>query len=219
MATAWTRTREQLRSMIGRKLGILGTGQTLSAEDAYVVDEGMDARLKELHSLGLLWWQVAGAATTVTLTAGQATASLSAITDFLFPVSLMLPVGTDQQPVEFIGHRQYHAIPNKTEQGEPEYAYINGSTMYLWPVPQTGYSASLTYQAIATDTATGVTPDVPVSMLRAFAVVVAADLTDDFGVPVGKQQALMAQQVMALRTIRALNAERVDGATVAPDWY
>ena len=71
MATyTFTRTREQMRDMIGRKLGIKESGQELDSEDAAIVLEAMDLRLKELHRLGVLWWQVSGASTSITLTGG-----------------------------------------------------------------------------------------------------------------------------------------------------
>jgi hypothetical protein len=219
MATSFTRTREQMRDMIARKLGIKEEGQSLSAEDAAIINEGMDLRLKQLHARNVLWWNVGAGETNVTLTAGVATATLTP-TDVLFPVSLRLPVGTDTQPVRIVGHSEYQEVPDKTERGEPEMAFFSGSTVYLWPVPQTNYTAKLTYQSIATDTANGVTPDVPVSMLLSFAAVVADDLIEDFKIsePM-KVQRLAMKAKEGMRDILALNAERVDSAPVAPEWY
>ena len=116
--------------MVLRKLGVLGAGQAAEAEDSEVVFEAMDARLKEMHALGILWWNVAGAATNLTLTAGVATTTIAA-TDYLYPVTLMLTVGTDQQPVDIIGHSEYQAITNKTDRGEPVKAFFSGTTVYL----------------------------------------------------------------------------------------
>ena len=204
--------------MVLRKLGVLGAGQTAAPEDAVVVFEAMDARLKELHALGTLWWNVAGAATNLTLTAGAATTTIAAA-DYLFPVSLMLTVGTDQQPVDIIGHSEYQSLTNKADRGEPVKAFFSGATVYLWPVPQNSGTAQLTYQAIAADGESTNTPDVRVEALRAFALVVAADLIDDFATPEPKASRLLAQQAQALRTIRALNQERVGAGTVTPEWY
>lgn len=219
MATyTWTRTREQLRDMILRKLGVIGAGDTATAEDAAITYEAIDARLKELHKLGILWFNVSGAQTSVSLAAGVATATISA-TDYLFPVTLMLVVGTQQYPVTLIGHREYQAITDKATTGEPSKAFINGSTVYLWPVPQSAYTAKLTYQAIAADTESNAAADVPVSMIRAFATVVAADLVDDFGLPDNRASRIFSQQEAAVRTLRALNAEAVDSTPVTPEWF
>lgn len=218
MSYTFSRTREQMRDMIARKLGVKEAGQELDAEDASIIFEAMDLRLKELHALGVLWWNVAGASTSIALTSGQVTATISE-SDYLLPVSLMLVVGNDEQPIELIGHSQYQAIEDKDSTGEPVKAFISGSTIRLWPVPQTGYTAKLTYQSIAADTEANTAPDVQVSMQRAFAAVVAGDLVDDFDVEAGKAARLIALQEHAIRTIRALNDQRVDVATVQAEYF
>lgn len=219
MSTSWTRTREQLGDMIGRKLGVKDQGQTLSAEDAEIILESIDLRLKELHRLGVLWFNVAGGATSVVTTAGDATSDISAVTDFLFPVSLMLDGTGDQSPIQIIGHLEYQAITNKTEQGEPVYAFFSGSSIYLWPVPNATGTMKMTYQAIATDSAAATTPDVPTDMLRSLAMLCAADLLPDFDVMGSRAEIILAQATQAMRDIRALSAQRVDSATIAPEWF
>jgi hypothetical protein len=218
----WTRTREQVRDAALRKIGVLGEGQTAGANASAVAFEALDARLKELHKLGVLWWNVSGAQTTLSLAAGTATVSLSAVTDFLFPVSLMFVSGTDQQPIDIIGHREYQAIPNKTQQGEPEQAYFAGGSVYFWPVPSTNGSAKLTYQAIAEDSASNTRPDVPVEMLRSLSIVLAHDVMDDFGIAdirPATAQRIASQLPDALASIRALNAQKVGNTTITPDYY
>lgn len=214
----FTRTREQMRDLIARKLGVKEQGQDLSAEDAEIVYEAINLRLKELHSIGLLWWQISGAQTSVAITSGTATATISA-TDYLLPVSLMLTVGTEQQPVEIIGHREYQAIPDKAQTGEPTQALISGTTIRMHPVPNADGSLKLTYQAIAADAENGAAPDVPVEMMRAFACVVAADLVDDFDVEPNRAARLMVGVEPAMRTIRALNHQSVDSNTVTVDYF
>ena len=219
MSTSWTRTREQLGDMIGRKLGVKDQGQTLSAEDAEIILESIDLRLKELHRLGVLWFNVAGGATSVVTTAGDATSDISAVTDFLFPVSLMLDGTGDQSPIQIIGHLEYQAITNKTEQGEPVYAYFSGSSVYLWPVPNATGTMKMTYQAIATDSTTGAQPDVQIDMLRSLALLCASDLVLDFQVPAQTAQIIMGQAGQAMKDIRALAAQRVDTGVVAPESF
>lgn len=204
--------------MILRKLGVYEPGQTPDNDDVVVVYEGMDLRLKELHQLGVLWYQVAGAATNVALVGGTVTASITP-TDFLFPVTMALRVGDDDQPMEIIGHREYHAIPDKAVTGEPSKVFISGSTCYFHPVPDTAYTAKLTYEAIATDTAANTAPDIPVASMRAFALVVASDLADDFSLPEQKVQRLLLQVPQAMRTLQTLNTERVDATPVTPEYF
>lgn len=219
MATyAWTLTRANLVASILRKLGVLGAGDSVQPDDSAVVTEALDARLKEMHALGVLWWNVSGAQTSLTLVAGTATASIAA-TDFLYPLTMMLTVGTSEQPIEIIGHRQYQEIPEKTEQGDPACVFIDGATCRFWPVPSTNGTAKLTYHAIAADTESGAAVDVPVSMLRALSEVVAGDLVLEYSPPADRAARLLLARTEGLKTIRMLKREHVDAAVVAPDWF
>lgn len=214
----FTLNREEFAGKVLQKLGVVGSSDSVGGDDLAVVADAMDLRLKELHALGVLWWQVSGAATSVSLTAGAATATISP-TDYLFPVSLNLVVGTSEYPIQIIGHREYMAIQGKAESGEPEKAFIYGSTIRLWPVPQSNYTAKLTYEAIAADTETGAALDIRVESMRAFIDVIAGDLVEDYETPEPKASRLLAKQVSGLRIIRTLNAQRVDNETISPEWY
>jgi hypothetical protein len=216
---SFTRTLPQFQKLVLRKLRYLDPGETPSADDAAIVNEALDLRLKELHALGTLWFNVAGAATSRTLAASSATHSLAALTDFLFPVSLKLVIGAEEYPVEIISHREYQDIQSKTDSGEPEKAFFSGSTVYLWPVPSTDYTAKLTYQAIADDSNSPDAPDVSLSMMRSLVTLVAADCADDFAVPEQRLLRLNAEAKAAEFTLRTLNTERVDNTTIAPDYF
>lgn len=213
----FTRTREQLASAVLRKLTVLAAGETANADDMAIVYEAIDLRLKEMHQLGSLWYQVTGTTTNVTLTLGVSTAAVPA--DFLFPVSMAVRVGTADNALEIIDHRAYQAIEDKTETGEPEKVFVSGSTFIFWPVPNIAYTAKLTYEAIAADTAAGAAPDIPVAMMRALAVVIAYDLRTDFAVPTGTKQDLATDVIEARRTIMSLNAQRVDTSVVQMSAY
>lgn len=215
----FTRTLPEMEALVLRKLGSLGVGETVSADDAAVVSEAIDLRLKELHALGVLWFNVSGATTNLVMVAGTATVSLSAVTDFLFPVSLKLRIGTDDQDIEIVSHRQYQDLPNKADQGEPEKAFVSGGNVYFWPTPDDAYTAKLTYQSIAADNSGTTTPDIPVAMMRALVDVVAGDLIDDFMIEETRAARLVMRQREGLRTILTLNTERVDNNTVEVDYF
>lgn len=214
---SFTRTREQLRDRVLRKLGVLEAGESPSADDAAIVDESIDLRLKEFHRIGTLWYQVAGGATDVALVGGTATANAPA--DCLFPVSASLRVGAEDRPIAVIGHRQYQDIPNKLNTGEPEAVFFSGGVFRFWPVPQANYTAKITYQAIAADSAANAAPDVDIAMMRAFACVVAADLVEDFGTPEPRASRILGQVDASMRTIAALNVERVAPSPVEADYF
>ncbi|MBP7484199.1 MAG: hypothetical protein KA781_02725 [Aquabacterium sp.] len=214
----FTRNREQFATKVALKLGVVATGETVGGNDLAVICEAIDLRLKELHVLGVLWWNVSGATTDVTLTGGVATATISA-TDYLFPVSMAVRVGTEDRPLEIIDHRAYQAITDKASQGEPENVFIQGSTARFYPVPSTAYTAKLTYQSIAEDSATSTPLDIRTEAIRSFIDVVAADLIEEYEVPEPKASRLMAKQEIGMRTLRALNQQRVSTATVTPDYF
>ncbi len=214
----YSRTLEQLRDMIARKLGVKESGQSLPAEEAAIIDEAINLRLKELHALGVLWWQVGTTETSVSLSAGVESVTLG-VSDFLFPVSLVLMVGNDRQPVELIDRATFFALPDRVSRGEPVMAHVDGLTVYFNPVPVQSYTAKLAYQAIAADTAAATPVDVPLEMLRAFSIVVASDLTDDFMVDAATFQRLQAQGPEALKTIRTLSAQKAHSSTIQPEWY
>lgn len=216
---SFTRTLAEMRTTILRKLNYRGIGDTASGEEAAVVDEVMNLRLKELHGLGVLWFNVSPATTDVALTAGVATASLSAVTDFLYPLTMNLRVGTEDRLIEIISHHQYQSITNKAESGEPEKVYVNGSSAYFWPTPQSNYTVKMTYHAIAADVEAAVTPDVKQEMLRCLVDIVVMDCVDDFQVPEPKAQRLMVKGMAAERRIQILNSQKIDATPVEVDYF
>ncbi|MEY4427849.1 MAG: hypothetical protein RLZZ182_538 [Pseudomonadota bacterium] len=214
----FTRTRAQLSAKILRTLGVADSTGACSPEDLAIVAEAMDMRLKELHALGILWWNVSGATTDLALTSGNASATI-ATTDFLFPVTMNLRVGTEDQHIEIIDHRTYQAIPNKSDTGEPEMVFVNGSACLFWPTPDANYTVKMTYEAIAADTESGSAPDVRTECLRALSSLIEGDLVDTFDVPEPKASRLVARASSAIQTIHALTQQRVESKTTAPDWY
>lgn len=215
----FTRTREKLRDMILRKLGLQDPGETPDAETAEVVYEAISIRLRELHRLGIMWYQVAPAATSLSTVGGTATVSLSTVTDFLFPVSVSLVVGTEDKPLDLIDHRQYQAIPTKTEAGEPEKAFVAGGSIYLWPVPEANGTLKVTYQAISADQEPATAADMPLEFTRSFAILCASDLLTDFSVPAQTAQIIIGQVPGAEKTIKALSAQRSDSSAVVTDYF
>ena len=63
MTTSYSRTREQLASMVLRKLRVVGEGMPASGDDLAIVLEGIDLRLKELQGLITYWWKISPAQT------------------------------------------------------------------------------------------------------------------------------------------------------------
>lgn len=216
MTISFTRTREQMRDLILGKLGVLAAGETASAEDATLVYEAIDLRLKELHRRGIFWRKVTRRALSFTIPSSIASASASV--DVLFPLQMHVVVGSIDEPVEIISIRDYANIPNKGDLGTPSKVLYNGSAEFIfWPVPRAATTAKVVYEKIADDTAASTQPDVDVSMLRWLRDIIAYDLADYYGLPEQKIQRLAGEAEVAERRIRMLSVERVDYVPVAVD--
>src|SRR3990167_8050211 len=183
MSTSFSRTRTQIATLVLGKLGVLAPGETVQSADAALVYEAIDLRLKEMHRLGTFWRKVTSVPVTFSLSSGIATASAGA-GDILFPLKVTFTNGTDDDPVDIIGYREYAAIPDKTTTGNPEKVMWKGGSEFIFhPVPSADGTAKLLYEKIADDTTAGAAIDVDVSMIRPMMDLVKYDVADDFGVP------------------------------------
>jgi len=217
MTTTFDRTREQLRSMVLRKLGVIGAATSVVSADADIVYEAIDLRLKELHKEGIIWRKVDKVPATFSVTAGVATAH-AATNDILFPIKMTVVDGGTDIPLDIIGAVEYSGLEEKSAPGLPTKALWKGSTEFAFhPVPVSSSTVKLTYEKIADDTSAGSATDLDVSMLRSIKDMIAYDVADDFGVDEAKIQRLASEAQMAEKNIRRLTVERKDFSRVAVD--
>jgi len=217
MSTTFTRTRKQLADMVLRKLGVLAAGGAEVSADTELVYEAIDLRLKEMHRLGIFWRKVDKVPVSFSLSAGTTSAHVGQ-TDVLFPIQMTVKDGSEDEPVEIIGVREYAAIENKSESGLPTKALWKGSDEFLFhPVPTTATTAKVVYERIADDTSAGAAPDVDVPMMRWLKDIVAYDIGDDFGQDEARMARFQREAAIAERNIRKLSVERKDYAAVAVD--
>jgi len=217
MTTTFTRTREQLRTLVLGKLGVYSVGETISSDDSNLVYEAIDLRLKEMHRLGVFWRKVTSVPVTFSLSASIATASAGA-GEVLFPIRLTYTNGSQDDPIRIIGKDEYADIPDKTRGGNPEVAmWKGGSEFIFYPVPTADGTGKLLYEKIADDTAASTAPDVEVSMMRWLKDIVAYDLGDHFGLPEARMVRLEREAKAAELNIRKLAVERTDYTPVAVD--
>lgn len=216
MSFSYSRTREQLASLVMRKLGIVGASQAVASADADMVYEAADLRLKEMHRLGVVWRYVPEAALSFAVTANVGTASATA--DIQFPIALFIVDGSQDEPVGIINVRQYAAISNKAQTGLPVKAlWKGGAEFQFWPIPTATTTAKLVYEQIATDTTAGAAIDIDVSMVRWMRDIICYDLGDVYGKPEQTMLRWKSECNEAERNIRKLNALRVDYEPVAVD--
>lgn len=216
MSTTFNRTRNQMATLVLKKLGVVASGGTAASADMEDVYEAIDLRLKEIHKLGIFWRKVDETALSISLTANQSSAS--ATVDILFPISMTVVDGSLDQPVDIIGRVEYAALENKAEQGTPTKALWKGSAEFLFhPVQTAATTANLIYEKIADDTADATAPDVEQSMMRSLATIVAYDVGDEYGIPEQKMMRWKGEAAQAERDIRKLGAERKAYSRVAVD--
>ena len=212
MTTSYTRTRNQLKTMVLDKLGVTST----TSADADKVYEALDLRLKEMHRLGIFWRKVDKVPLSFALTANVQSASASV--DILFPIKLTVSDGSNDEPVHIVGPMEWAAIEDKTLTGLPTKALWKGSAEWFFhPIPTAAATAKLVYEKIAEDTADATQPDVDVSMLRWLRDICAYDLCDTFKQPEAKIVRLERESLRAELNIRKLGALRVDYEPVAVD--
>ena len=215
MAITFTRTRNQIAQRVLGK--VVKIGDVSIAEANYtLVFEAIDLRLKEIHSLGIFWRKVTRTPLSFTITANISSASSSV--DVLFPISMHVVDGSQDEPVDLIGIREYAAINNKAETGLPTKALYNGSAEFIfWPVPTAATTAKLVYERIADDTSASAAVDVDVAMIRPLVDIIKYDVADDYGIPEPTQARWEREAAKAQIAIRRLSVERVDPATVVID--
>lgn len=219
MTVSFTRTREQLRSMVLRKLGVLEPNGSAVSADADIVYEAMDLRLKEMHRLGIFWRKVDRVPVTFSLSAGAATAQALS-NDILFPILMTVRNVSTDEPVDIIGAVEYAEIDNKGLAGLPTKVLWKGSTEFAFhPVPTAATTVRLTYERIADDTTAGSAIDTEVSMMRWMKDIIAYDVADDFAVDETRIQRFMKEALVAERNIRKLAVERKDPTPVAVDQW
>ena len=220
MSVTFTRTREELRSMVLRKLGAIGANTSVVSVDADIVYEAIDLRLKEMHRLGIFWRKVDAIPTTFSITAGVATAHV-VTNDILFPLKMTVIDGSADEPVEIIGKPEYAGIDLKNDQGLPIKAMWKGSTEFIfWPVPLASSTVKILYNKIADDTTAGSAADIEVSMMRWMKDIIAYDVADDFAVEENKINRLEREAMRAEKNIRKLAVERKNyGPVKIDEWY
>ena len=216
MTTSFTRTRTEIAQRVLGKVIRIGS-TTPETDDAAVVYEALDLRLKEMHKLGTFWRKVTSVPSTFSLSASVATASAGA-GDILFPIKVTFTNGPNDDPVYIIGKEEYAQIEDKTRTGNPEKAlWKGGSEFIFYPIPYANGTCKLLYEKIADDTTAGTAVDVDVSMIRALIDVIKYDVADDFGIPEPIQLRWRAEAKEAEVDIRKLGAQKVDLLPVQVD--
>lgn len=216
MTTSFNRTRTQVAQRVLGKVIKVGAVTQASA-DYELIYEALDLRLKSIHKQGTFWRKVTTVPVTFSLSASVATASAGA-GDILYPIKITWSNGSNDDPVQIVGMRDYAAIEDKTRVGNPEKALWKGGTEFIfYPIPSANGTAKLLYEKIIDDTSAGGTMDIDVAMILPLMDIIKYDVADDYEVPEATQMRWRAEAIQAEKDIRKLSVQRTDTLPVAVD--
>lgn len=177
MTTAWTLNAGEVVADALEHLGVLGSGETVSASDLALGLKALDGILKEMPIHGFVWKKVTSTPTLLVWSSGTPK-NVSMPSDFYGVPQISFTQNSANVDIELITKAEYDTII------DPDYVALYPLKMYLdsanvgwlWPVPSADPSMYITYQAITSDAVSGSTPDVKQSWVSMFGYWVAYEL-------------------------------------------
>jgi hypothetical protein len=178
----FSQTRLQIVQQAHRIIGALALGESLTTDQGTQGVEALNQIVKGLQAEHIFLWTLKN----ISQTLSSATASylLSSDPPVLAVEKAWLRISGNDTPLEVIGWRDYQDIQTKAQ----------APSLYVWPVPTSTlalyYLASTKAKDFDLDASTG---DFPVKWLRALTYTLAADLADQYGVPLSERNLLSAK--------------------------
>jgi hypothetical protein len=203
----WALKTGEFVSLVLKKLGALGAGESASPEDYADAKRLIDATLKSMHADGLLWWGVKTADVAFT----------SSSTPRPSDCSECVHASWNSYPMRVIQRTEYERIQNKQEAGRPEVLFDDGENLHIWPVGEG--SVRLTYQRELLSTSQGAEMDMPSSVLMPMLDFMAYRIEQWFDVPPQKLARIVQDGQRARLDIQALANGRTEEAPVQVDYY
>src|SRR5258705_10771727 len=116
MSVTFTRTTNQLVDMTLRKLGVLGSGLSVSsaASDVVIVTEAIDLWVKQAHKEGIYWRKVKKRPLSFNIPANVASASPASVGDILFPIPMPVTTNSSDDLMLIIRPVEYPAVCDKS---------------------------------------------------------------------------------------------------------
>jgi hypothetical protein len=188
-------TRNEVIERAFRIIGALSLGETLSADQILQGVTALNHVVKSWQSDHIFLWTLK-ALTISPLVGGTATYALSTDPAVIAVDKAFLRQSNKDLPLEVISWRDYQELPNKTDSGDPTCVTIDNlpaPTLYTWPVVSSVTGKSLYLLCITKlkdwDLAAG-SGDFPVKFVDALTYSLAANLADEYGLPLGERNQL-----------------------------
>lgn len=204
MSTTYTLPTQEILTDALEIMGVTGAGQTVSPEDYSVVMRSLQNILKELPLHGFTWPKVTAPEVAVAWSSltpgvvslpsdyyGSPAFTRSDVTGYRRPVVLVV----SKADYDLLNHEYIDPLSNPSL--EPQRIYIAANNIaYLWPIPKTDPLLRMTYQAIVSDAALNMTPDVALTWCGGLGLWVAYEASPKFGVDMATRQDIQARFMM-----------------------
>lgn len=187
MSVTWSLTRERIADKALEKCQALASGGTSDAADRSLALEALDGILKELAWFGYSWPKTVSGQAALTFTAATQTVNLPA--DFYGnAIITYLDASLNEIGLPLVTLLEWNRIVRKTDTAAyPISGFLdNFNVLWLWPIQTANVTAKISYQKVIDDTAASTTPNLSSAWTLAVATGVAAEIGDEFGVPVTK---------------------------------
>lgn len=209
MSTSWTLPVADILTDALELIGVLGVGQTASAEDNDIAMRALQGILKELPIHGVSWPKVTVDPVALTWDAGTPAEVALPADYFGVPHCYYLAADGGKVPLSMLTKAAYDAVPDPAATAEhPESIYIGpNNAAFLYPVPTSNPALKLTYQAIASDATLAASPDVAQAWIAGLGLWVANEIAPKFSVDMATRQDIGARFVARRQLMLAYACE------------
>lgn len=215
----FSQTRNQIILRALRLCGVLAQGDDPTPEQVSEAATALESLVKWLQSEGTQLWSVEDR--TFTVVAGTANYTLG--TDVLGIENLVLRDSSNYDTrVGLVLDDTFNSVTEPTRTGKPEMARLEMrsagvNTLKLWPVPDVSYTAR--YEAVRKladfDTALG-TPEMPQRWYDPLCYSLAANLADEYQLPLQDRSYLQAKAKSLRDSASKLDNEPADTIYLRP---
>ena len=183
MSTSWTETAGEICRDALEIMGVIGPGETVSAEDQVTALRALDGVLKTLPLSGYHWPKLS-AESALTWASGTPQ-SISLPADYYNYPTVWKTSAGKKVPITQIPHADWVKMLDRDQTAtEPAHFYISpDKAMHFWPIPTADPVAYIQYQRIADDSVSINAPDLPQYWINPLGYGVANELTLKYGVP------------------------------------
>jgi hypothetical protein len=202
----YNQTRNEIISDSLQLLGVIGSGETATANDITLCSNFLNKMVKAWQAQGIhLWKQTTQS---VTLVAETYSYTLSPRPLEVISSRYHYSSGLDRE-MKKLGRSEYDRLPTKTTSTGPSTAFhytpgLTSGTLLIWPVPtssETSDTVVVTYmQSIEDFDAAGDNPDFPAEWLECLTFNLAVKVAPAFGITLSKANpdiVMNAQQSLA----------------------